>query len=252
MQEKYLSSLQAFWEFSAALDKDHIQLEHQPCTGPLKKVFDREVILPNLFVKLATPDRELLTSVNRYQSRGPGNEEVRLFFDNLRSGGPMRVGLTLNPRRFEISVTIDGTREPIPSCDYGELGMELPEGAVLVDKKDLLETVKKRNRRVKAITFSMLDVRPTREFPIYSRPVYNPPPVQVPRGEIEAEAVPDWSIREVRAFSQRGLLPVMNELDPAHDYLTRGDGSRSRPIILMPKLKPAIEIAELIIDNLCP
>jgi hypothetical protein len=236
-------------ELEASAAQGYVELPKKPCTGPLKEVFERGSAGPNLKVGIREADGGFYpASVFRGKIQEPGNELLRLLLTNPKS--LRQVTLTVTPSKFEIGKKIDTEEEPIPDCDYGELGIGRAPGIItLFHVGDYVNYLLGRGSYVvRTRTFQMIGTDRFREVPIYSRPVYEAPQTVLSGGQGGLEVKPDWSLSQVRAFSQAALLEIINELDPAHPSLNKTGHLPS--VQLDPKLKPAKEIAALVVEQL--
>ena len=235
-------------QLEAALTQGLVWARSGPCTGPLKEVFKRGSIESDLEVAIKRGDGDFFpASCWRIEGQGEGTEFLRLFFRNPGSFCP--VALTVTPERFVIGKRIDTQEKLIPSCDYGELGMRTP-GLKIMNREDFLDCLRGRRSRARTQTLMRIDKGRFREVPLYSRPVYKADPIILPGWEPRTLVEPDWSLGQVRAFSQEVLLAIINELDPASPSVNRQDSSCPATVKLEPQLEPAREIADLIVKHL--
>lgn len=225
----------------------YMMVESSPCTGPLKKVFERGAIPGGLKVQIEGSNGISTAYYRRLLSFEPGNELLRIFFTGVNSA--RQVVLTVDPRRFEISKMVDVRKEPIPSCDYGETGLRRPPGPEAFNVEDVSAFLSGEGRQIRTRILRIIDRNPIREMPVFSRPVYNPKPVALPGGQEGMPVEPDWSLDQVKSFSEGALLAIIDELDLASDLPRRKDPS-SFGIKIEPSLRPAKEIAALIAGHL--
>lgn len=247
-QERPFSSVFAAWELSDAIREGFVQPRRPRVSGPLKEVFEREGARGEAVFVLDNGEFEIRFELLRSSGLHSGHQFVRLFFINPQRS-MKKVILDIDSQKFQISKIVDTSRESIPISDYGEarVGGGLSP-MFLLHKGDIKEAAKGRRSSIRVKSFYLRRIAPVREVSVYSRPIYYPPQILGPRGEpVSIKVKPDYSIREVRTFSDRAIVEIFNQLDPRIAPKVDEHGPRFE---LKPTLIPAIEIAELIGQHL--
>lgn len=223
----------------------------KPSPGPLDQLFEKTVMnsgSANIFLENGKHE----VKFERY--RGTRSEEyegsLRIVFKNPRMPDRKQVHLEISPTEFQILTLIDTAEESVSHCDTGSDEMNDPSAAVFVAKRaDLKKVIDKGGAEVPVETYRLRRVGQIVQVPIYRRPVYNPPPVETSKGkeQIVPLTLPDMSLKDVRMFSEQALLSIITQIDPVIEH---GRHDWYLPIELKPTLRPAQEIATLVVQNL--
>lgn len=188
----------------------------------------------------------------RYRgTRSEGYEgSLRIVFKNPRIPDRKQVHLEISPTEFQILTLIDTAEEPVPHCDTGSDEINDPSAAVFVAKRaDIKKVIVEGEAEIPVETYRLGRVGQIVQAPIYRRPVYNPSPVETSKGkgQVVPSTLPDMPLKDVRMFSEQALLAIVTQIDPVIGY---GRHDWYMPIELKPTLRPAQEIASLVVQNL--
>lgn len=217
--------------------------------GPLDQLFEKNVAHAgeaNLVLNGVTHKLKF----ERYRSTRTDKFDgsLRLVFKHPQQPHKKQVHLEISADEFQILTLVDTTTEPLPHCDTGNNEIADPSATqFLANKVELEQAMRKGTGQVSTDKFTLRRSGQTVQAPIFRRPVDNPIPVETSRGQIFQQALPDFPLRDVKVFSQQALFEIITQIDPVIEH---GRYDWYMPIELKPTLRPAQEIASLVVQNL--